>query len=190
MCVACPELAIFADVPLALTAAAEEAPSGANILVHAALDLGADEVALSPLLKRLPPLLEAGIREGLLLSRDQAISFENSRHQTLAELGIDVKSWIPADVQVPTKRPPHHRLLSAHHSGNSGTSGCGSLVKRGKDGAHADVKCTMAPPPPPKRRRRTWRKSLGSKINEAKMQDHNARPPLQVVNKEQGSLVA
>lgn len=109
LCVTSPELAPFAEVPLALCDVAEEAPPGAAQLVQAAIALGADKDALLPLRQRLPQTADedhAVVK--LLMPQQDAEAAEQARRVALAEVGIDVDSWAGAI----TLEAPREKLRS------------------------------------------------------------------------------
>eukprot|EP00747_Dinoflagellata_sp_TGD_P067441 gnl/TRDRNA2_/TRDRNA2_155272_c2_seq2.p1 gnl/TRDRNA2_/TRDRNA2_155272_c2~~gnl/TRDRNA2_/TRDRNA2_155272_c2_seq2.p1 ORF type:complete len:749 (-),score=199.40 gnl/TRDRNA2_/TRDRNA2_155272_c2_seq2:7-2190(-) len=126
LCVSSPDLAPLAEVPIALEAAAKDAPPGAAELLAAALALGADESALAPLRARMPAgqLSEEEART-LLLPRAEAEAAEQERRANLAELGVDIDVWAPASLETPKMVPPHHRMRRAAAPGSAVHRGAG-----------------------------------------------------------------
>jgi len=112
LCVADPELAPLAEVPIALAAAVASAPPGAAELVQEALRLGADPSILAPLASRLPKLPAEAVKgaKDLLLPKEQAVAAEAQRREALTGIGIDIDDWAPIDVEAPQIAPPHHRM--------------------------------------------------------------------------------
>lgn len=109
LCVTSPELAPFAEVPLALCDVADQAPPGAAELLQAAIVLGADKDALLPLQQRLPQPAD-GDHDALklLMPQQDAEAAEQARRTALAEVGIDVESW----AGVITLEAPREKLRS------------------------------------------------------------------------------
>jgi hypothetical protein len=108
--VAEPQMALLAEVPHSLEAAAGEAPPGAAALLREAIGLGADKVVFAKLLRTLPVPDEAEEVGSVLLPREEALALEQARREALAELGVDVGAWAPAGVEAPHELPPHLRM--------------------------------------------------------------------------------
>lgn len=136
ICVNSPALAPLAEIPFALAAVAADAPPGAAELLQEALQLGADPDSLAPLQSRLPQLPEAsdakkmalppvvgvglpmlGAEGKLLLAPVDGMNAEKDRRAELAELGINVEAWAPADIEVPKMVPQHHKMRMAQRKG-------------------------------------------------------------------------
>lgn len=113
LCVQSPALAPLAEVPFALAAAVGEAPPGAAELVRDAIALGADANHLGPLKARLGEATQDSAAATLLLPRADAEAEERERRAALADLGVDVDQWAPADVEAPECTPAHHRMRTA-----------------------------------------------------------------------------
>lgn len=132
ICVNSPALAPLAEIPFALAAVAADAPPGAAELLQEALQLGADPDSLAPLQSRLPQLPEPsdakkmvlppvvgiglpmlGAEGKLLLAPVDGMNAEKDRREELAELGINVEAWAPADIEVPKMLPQHHKMRMA-----------------------------------------------------------------------------
>lgn len=122
LCVAEPALSALAEVPFALAAAAADAPAGATDVLHEAIALGADPVALAPVAKALGGAPRGGVQQALL-TQAEAKAAEAQRRAALEELGIEVESWAPAHVPVPDAAPPQHRARIARGISRSGSSG-------------------------------------------------------------------
>ncbi|CAK0852017.1 unnamed protein product, partial [Prorocentrum cordatum] len=122
LCVAEPALSTLAEVPFALAAAAADAPAGATDVLHEAIALGADPVALAPVAKALGGAPRGGVQQALL-TQAEAKAAEAQRRAALEELGIEVESWAPAHVPVPDAAPPQHRARIARGISRSGSSG-------------------------------------------------------------------
>lgn len=97
VCVTCPELAPWAQIPLALAAGIAKAPPGVAELVKTALSLGADADALSPIVAGLPPLKAIVIPNQfkLLRSRAEAVKAEEALVAELKEIGVRMSEWTP-----------------------------------------------------------------------------------------------
>lgn len=136
ICVNSPALAPLAEIPFALAAVAADAPPGAAELLQEALQLGADPDSLAPLQSRLPQLPEAsdakkmalppvvgvglpmlGAEGKLLFAPVDGMNAEKDRRAELAELGINVEAWAPADIEVPKMVPQHHKMRMAQRKG-------------------------------------------------------------------------
>lgn len=108
VCVTCPALAPWAQIPLALAAGVENAPPGAAELVKTAVSLGADADALSPIAAGMPPLegIEVPEQVELLRPRAEAVKAEKDLVADLAELGVKMSEWAPAMDMKPPKGKP------------------------------------------------------------------------------------
>jgi len=135
LCVTSPELAPFAEVPLALCDVAEEAPPGAAELLQAAIALGADKDALLPLRQRLPPIADGNADAvKLLMPQQDAEAAEQARRAALAEVGIDVDSWAGAiTLEAPREKlrsrrpaPVKEEKIGAANSGKQGRRRAGA----------------------------------------------------------------
>jgi len=108
VCVTCPALAPWAQIPLALAASIENAPAGAAELVKTAITLGADADSLRYLSEGLPPLEGIDVPEqAMLLSpKDEAVKAEEALVTELAELGVKISEWTPSiNMKVPKGKP-------------------------------------------------------------------------------------
>eukprot|EP00930_Biecheleria_cincta_P083629 TRINITY_DN73164_c0_g1_i1.p1 TRINITY_DN73164_c0_g1~~TRINITY_DN73164_c0_g1_i1.p1 ORF type:complete len:1122 (-),score=271.18 TRINITY_DN73164_c0_g1_i1:193-3558(-) len=142
ICVNSPALAPLAEIPFALAAVAADAPPGAAELLQEALQLGADPDSLAPLQSRLPQLPEPsdakkmvlppvvgvglpmlGAEGKLLLAPVDGMNAEKERREELAELGINVEAWAPADIEVPKMLPQHHKMRMAQRKGGGPRKG-------------------------------------------------------------------
>jgi len=123
VCVASPSLAPLAEIPFALAQVAKDAPAGAQELVRQAIILGADASALAPVERALPSdLADISLPEGaaLLQPRAEAEAAEQQRRSALADLGIMVDTWAPAEVKAPDIWPAHLRMRTGK-TGNKKT---------------------------------------------------------------------
>jgi hypothetical protein len=108
VCVTSPALAPWAQIPLSLAAAVGNAPAGAAELVHAAIALGADAEALSPIAAALAPPGEgdAQERDRLLKPRAEAVKAEQALVAELEAKGVRMSEWTPAsDMKAPKGKP-------------------------------------------------------------------------------------
>lgn len=191
LCVADPDLAPLAEVPIALTAAAANAPPGAAELVQEALRLGAEPALLAPLVVRLPKLPEEALKgaKALLLPKDKAMAAEAERRESLVALGIDIEDWAPMDLEAPNIAPPHHRMRagkapaapkkerrgakSENQSANTGEN----AVKK-EENIKVNIQAAVAAPEPEAKRRKT----INWDEKRPQSQSGAARLPLREVN--------
>lgn len=108
VCVTSPALAPWAQIPLSLAAAVGNAPAGALDLVKAAIALGADADALSPIVAALPTRGEGDVQEqtSLLKTRTQAVKAEQALVADLQAKGVRISEWTPPlDMKAPKGKP-------------------------------------------------------------------------------------
>jgi len=111
LCVASPDHAPLAEVPAALLAVVDTAPSGAAELVKAAIKLGADTTLLTSLQQQLPALEKSSMpAQELLQPKQHAQSAETERRSALAGVGVDIDTWAPVGLEAPKALPPTVRL--------------------------------------------------------------------------------
>jgi len=115
LCIASPKNSLLAEVHLALIRHLKVAPPGAGALVREAVSKGADQFALAPLLEKLPGAQGAMPEDAreMLLNREDALEQERERRISLAQLGVHVEAWAPADLPESDFLPPHHRMRGA-----------------------------------------------------------------------------
>jgi len=108
VCVTSPALAPWAQIPLSLAAAVSNAPAGAADLVKAAIALGADADALSPIAASLQCRGDSDTQEqgNLLKPRSEAVKAEKALAIELEAKGVRMPEWSPPlDMKAPKGKP-------------------------------------------------------------------------------------
>ena len=115
LCVANPELASSAEVPLALSSKPlEDAPPRVTALLDAAIALGASRANLDGLRAKLGEEPLAGSEERFgLVPRAEAEEAERAFHEKLGELQLDVAAWVPPLTDAPKVAAPHVRMRAS-----------------------------------------------------------------------------
>jgi len=115
LCVANPELASSAEVPLALfSMPPEDASPRIPALLDAAIALGASRADLDRLRAKLrvEPSARSDERFGLV-PRAEAEEAERAFHEKLGELQLDVAAWVPPLTDAPKVAAPHVRMRAS-----------------------------------------------------------------------------
>jgi len=150
LCVTSPELAPFAEVPLALCDVVEDAPPGAAELLQAAIAGGADKDALVPLRQRLRQRCHEDCDAlKLLMTQQDAECAEQARRAALAEVGIDVDAWAGViTLEAPREKLRSRRPAPVKDDKNSAAAAGSSKQGRRRVGAAATAAIEVAPSDP------------------------------------------